>query len=104
MYASGRGVPKDLVKAEKWCREAAEQGDAGGQFFLGAMYSIGKGVPKDEAEAYAWYSLAMLSREDVREYVDDLKKRLTPEALVRAQQRSRELQKEIEVKKRATGK
>ena len=42
----------------KWYRKAAEQGNADGQFNLGACYRDGTGVGKDEAEAVKWYSKA----------------------------------------------
>ncbi|MDB2497533.1 caspase family protein, partial [Verrucomicrobiales bacterium] len=42
----------------KWYRKAAEQGDAGAQFNLGACYKNGNGVPQDYAEAVKWYRLA----------------------------------------------
>ena len=39
-------------------RQAAEQGDATAQFYLGNMYANGEGVPQDAAEAVRWYRLA----------------------------------------------
>jgi uncharacterized protein len=39
-------------------REAAEQGDGGGQHNLGTMYEQGKGLPQDYAEAVRWYRRA----------------------------------------------
>ena len=53
MYANGEGVSQDDVEAVKWYRNAAEQGDAGEQFYLGFMYAKGGGVPEDDVEAYA---------------------------------------------------
>lgn len=44
-------------KLEK-LRKAAEQGDAGAQWDLGAMYHVGKEVPQDVAEAFNWYRKA----------------------------------------------
>lgn len=39
-------------------RQAAEQGNASMQSFLGAMYSTGWGVPEDDTEAARWYRRA----------------------------------------------
>jgi hypothetical protein len=52
-YEKGDGVPKDSAEAMKWTRKAAEQGDAGAQFFLGAMFmhDFGRNVPRSPAEA-----------------------------------------------------
>ena len=52
------GVEKDLRKAVKWYRKAAEQGDAGGQYHLGNAYEIGEGVEQDFREAVKWYRKA----------------------------------------------
>ena len=58
MYANGRGVPEDYVKAVKWYGKAAEQGSVGAQAALGFMYQYGEGVPEDYAEAVKWYRKA----------------------------------------------
>ena len=58
MYANGDGVRKDVRKAVKWYRKAADQGLADAQFNLGVMYANGEGVAKDEAEAVKWYRKA----------------------------------------------
>ncbi|MFA6289323.1 MAG: tetratricopeptide repeat protein [Opitutaceae bacterium] len=57
-YASGRGVPKDLVEAVKWYRKAAEQGYAQAQFNFGVVYAKGVGVTQDFVEAHAWWNVA----------------------------------------------
>lgn len=54
MYATGRGVPQDLVEAEKWIRKAAEQGLSEAQYNLGLIYIKGLGVKKNNAEAFKW--------------------------------------------------
>ncbi len=58
MYATGSGVPQDFVKAVKWSRLAAEQGDAYAQYNLGVMYDFSLGVSQDPVEALMWYRLA----------------------------------------------
>jgi hypothetical protein len=44
--------------ALKWFRQAADQGDASGMYFLGNMYNNGSGVRKNLVEAHKWYILA----------------------------------------------
>jgi TPR repeat protein len=58
MYANGQGVPQDFVKAVRWCRKAAEQGNDSAQFHLGVMYAYGQGVPRDYVQAHMWTNLA----------------------------------------------
>jgi TPR repeat protein len=50
-YESGKGLPKDAVKAADLFRQAAEKGLARAQFRLGRMYARGIGVPKDAVRA-----------------------------------------------------
>ena len=104
MYELGAGVPQDYAEALKWYRKAADQGNAGAQFNIGNMYDHGQGVPKVAAEAYAWYNLASISSDNAGQKRDELEKTLTPEQKARAQQRSIELHKEIEERKKAAGK
>ena len=42
----------------KWCRKAAEQGDATAQLLLGALCHNGQGVPQDYVEALMCLILA----------------------------------------------
>ncbi|MER8417961.1 tetratricopeptide repeat protein [Mesorhizobium sp. M1329] len=58
LYAQGHGAPQDYAEAAKWCRLAAEQGNAKAQYLLGYMTANGQGVPQDRAEAAKWYRLA----------------------------------------------
>ena len=100
MYATGHGVPKDSTEAEKWFRKAAEQGYAQAQFNLGTLYANGDGVPKDETEALAWYYIAAASGNDHAVMKrDTLERRLGQAMALLAQQRSREILKEIEANK-----
>ena len=50
-YATGRGVPQNLVEAEKWIKKAAELGLPEAQYNLGIIYFNGQGVPQNNAEA-----------------------------------------------------
>ncbi len=97
-YDNGEGVAKDEVEAVKWYRKAADQGHAKAQFNLGTCYRNGEGVAKDEIEAYAYYNLAGITNENARKNLAILEKGMSPDARLRGQQRSKELQKEIETK------
>ncbi len=58
LYALGTGVKKDLTKAVKWHRKAAEQGLSQAQYRLGFDYANGDGVKLDKAEALRWFRRA----------------------------------------------
>jgi len=49
---------KDYTNAFPACKEAAKQGNAEAQFYLGQMYSYGDGVQKDGSAAAIWYRKA----------------------------------------------
>ena len=57
-YYNGVGGAKDIKKAAKLFREAAELGLKESQSMLGHMYSMGKGVPVDAIESTKWYRKA----------------------------------------------
>ena len=57
-FAIGEIVPQDLKEATKWFRLAAEQGETGAMFGLGACYLEGAGVKKDKGEALKWFEKA----------------------------------------------
>lgn len=52
------GVPKNEAEGVKWLRKSAEQGNADGEFWLGAAYYSGTGIAKDTTEALRWYRKA----------------------------------------------
>ncbi|MGN1139251.1 MAG: tetratricopeptide repeat protein [Ruminococcus sp.] len=55
----GNEVQENYEEAAKWFRKAAEQEDAGAQYYiLGYMYIWGKGVQRDYEEAAKWYRKA----------------------------------------------
>ncbi len=97
-------MAKDAEQAVKWWRKAAEQGRAKAQYNLGNAYAYGRGVAQDSVEAYAYYNLAGMyayfkaDRDDARKELAIWEKGMTPDARLRGQQRSKELQKEIETK------
>ncbi len=96
MYTEGRGVPQDQRQAVGWYRKAAEGGSATAMFRLGFVLYFGCGVAKDDIEAYVWLSTALaLGVEDVRELHDLVEQRLTTQARLIAQERSRILLEQI---------
>jgi len=58
LYAFGRGVPQDYVKARQWFEKSAAQGHARAHYNLGVLYDFEKGVPQDFAKARQWYEKA----------------------------------------------
>ena len=54
----GQGVPRDYAEAFRWYQKAADQGHAGGQYYVGLMYQLGRGVAQNDAEAVTWYRKA----------------------------------------------
>ena len=89
-YAYGIGVKEDAVEGVKWYRKAAEQGNAAAQSGLGSCYELGVGVPEDKVEAYAFYNLS-----DSRNGTDRMAKKMTPEQIAAAKERTKELEKEF---------
>ena len=41
-----------------WARRSADQGDAGGEYFLGVLYKNGWGVTSDLRAASSWFERA----------------------------------------------
>lgn len=97
-YHKGEGVAKDYGEALKWYRKAAEQGDDAGLCNVGDCYRTGEGVAKDDIEAYAYLNLAGITNDLARAKRQIIEKNLSPEAQLKGQQRTKELQKEIEAK------
>jgi TPR repeat protein len=97
-YENGPGVEKDRVLAAQWYRKAADQGHPDSQLYLGHCYARGEGVVKDEIEAYAYYNLAGMHSNYALHHFAILEKTMSREEVVAGQKRTRELQKEIELK------
>lgn len=57
-YFYGRGVEKDMEKANIWFAKAAEHGFSNAQFNMGLSYFKGDGYPKDFARAKKWFEKA----------------------------------------------
>jgi len=96
--SQGFGTPKDEAEAAKWYLRAAHQGLDRAQHTIGQRYFFGEGVIRDIIEAYAYSNLAAAKDKGYRWDLDYIEKRMSPEAILRGQQRTRELQKEIEAK------
>jgi TPR repeat protein len=59
LYATGEGgFEKDMNKAVKWYRIAAEQDHVEAQYTLGVRYYLGKGVDQNNYESHAWFKRA----------------------------------------------
>ena len=98
-YALGLGVAKDEVAAVRWYRKAAEQGDDIAQFHLAGCYYAGRGVAKVDVEAYAYWNLSGITYEPARKNLAFLENQISPATRLLGQQRTKQLQKEIEEKK-----
>jgi len=59
MYYSGRGVPRNSVRAAEFFQRAAEQGEPTAQLFLAQMYFKSDGVPMNAPIAMMWVELAL---------------------------------------------
>src|SRR5215470_603822 len=59
MYYSGRGVPRDSMRAAEFFQRAAEQGEPTAQLFLAQMYFKSDGVPLNAPLAMMWAELAL---------------------------------------------
>lgn len=106
MYRDGEGVARDLNEAMYWFRKSAEAGNGGAQYDLGEMYEKGDGVVKDQVEALAWYYISAAGRSwtyFVTKNRDALERRLGQQAALMAQQRSKEILKQIEANKAGAG-
>lgn len=58
LYLRGVGCERNFIEAARWCRMAADGGDAGGALGIGLVFEHGLGVPADCAEAARRYRLA----------------------------------------------
>ena len=77
-YALGDGTAKNLGKAVKWYRKAAEQGNVDAQFNAAVSYENGNGTAKDLDKAQYWYSLA------AKQGDRDAKKKLKEQQVINA--------------------
>ena len=99
--AEGDGVPKDGAEGIKWLLKAAYQGKTSAQGELGKIYFVGTySVPKDDIEALAWWDIGAASGDKTLEkFRDGVARSLSPDAVLQAQQRSKEIFHQIEASK-----
>ena len=70
MFRLGQGVHQDDIEAVQWFRQAAEQGNAVAQYYLGVSYFEGLGLEQDGEEGRKWLETA--ARQGLVEAVDYL--------------------------------
>ena len=97
-YYQGNGVEKYFVEAVYWYRKAAAQGHARGQSMLGVCYYYGEGVRQDLMIAEAWWNLALKTNKNAAERRSDLEAEMSPQQVVAAQKRRKELRAIVEAK------
>jgi hypothetical protein len=95
LHMSGQGVPHDIFEGVRWIRKAAKSGDVISQATLGSIIAGGQVPSKDHlVEAYMWLSLAVDQgardaqlgvQEGVHEFLSELKKKMTPAQIAKAQ-------------------
>ncbi len=96
-YAGGKAVEADMAQAVHWYRKAAEQGDAEAQSMLAKAYLSGEGVKQDFTQAYIWLSLLSKAEGQVtEETLENLRRRMTPAEVARAQELATQRFEEIE--------
>ena len=87
---------RNYEQAFRWARKAAVRGNAGALVVLSKLSLEGRGMPKDEVEAYAYINLAASKDESFRGYFTEMESRLPANVRFAGQQRTRQLQKELE--------
>lgn len=104
LFLKGSGVEKDHSEAAKWLLKAGEQGVTGSQYNLGLLYYYGDGVPQDFVEALAWIIVAASAgNEHAGDSLNKMEAKLGIQLTMQAQQRSKEILKEIEKSKALPG-
>jgi hypothetical protein len=73
------------------CKQAAEQGDAKAQYYLGIMYHKGRGTLKDIIVAYIWYNVAASQANyEAASSRNELEKEMTRNQVDKAQKLTKE--------------
>lgn len=111
-YFLGEDIEKDGREAEKWFRRAAEQGSPWAMRALVNMYYKGDGIPVNHFQAYIWYKFVEIRGVPLTSKfappfqdlsgvdLNELKKRLTPEELTRAELMAEKKHREIVARKK----
>ncbi len=94
-YLLGSGVTASNREAAFWLKKSADNGKDQAQFELAKLYLSGQGIPKDEIEAYVYFNLAS-GIPNARHALTLLEQRIPAEARLIAQQRTKQLQKQID--------
>jgi TPR repeat protein len=93
-YLGGKGgLARDANEAATLLRRAANRRLPAAQAALGQLYSRGTGVPADYVLAHMWFNLARAQGFNppwMREAMEALEQKMTPEQIADAQRRSRE--------------
>ena len=90
LYLDGPERARDERKAFYWTRRAALSGDSNAQIMLAQMYEKGRGVTHNMIGAYVWYSVAATSgSQPAREALNRLKRDLSSDEIIAAEQRLR---------------
>lgn len=92
LYTQDRTGPNSSAAAEQtyyWFTQAASKGHPRAQYNLGVMHAQGDGIVQNLVEAYIWFNLAAAQHMDgAPEARDMVARSLTPDALMKAQERS----------------
>lgn len=94
-YLRGNGVEMDMQEAVKLLKKAAQLGSTTALASLSFCYERGYGVAKDDVEAYAYCNLAGIESEASRKHLTVLEQAISPQARLMGQQRTKEIQKEL---------
>ena len=77
--------------------DAARQGDADAQFFLGQAYQLGEGVSQDNVRAYMWFHISESNVEPsefyeklVKDKLEILEGKMSPSKVTKTQQLAKE--------------
>ena len=98
IYEMGIGTAPDYAAAATWYRKAADQGNRSAAFNLAVLYEKGQGVSRDQTAALNLYRKAQgLSGE----LTTDTEVRALRESLDKAQERIRQLEREVQRSQRS---
>jgi hypothetical protein len=86
LHAFNRG---DFPTAARQFEQAAREGDADAQYWLGRIYADGLGHPRDSIAAYGWFDRAAAQgHQDATILRDQLAPLMTPDQVAEAQRRT----------------
>lgn len=106
MLTLGQGTAQDKQQAMKWYSRAANNGFAEAQYKLGIALSQGINIEKDLVEAYKWLDISINQQipgnETAVMALNELKLKMTPQQVLKAQKRSEEWQKRFAQKQSNT--